>query len=432
MYAPKLIATAESRLAQQFAHLFPQGFTRYPAPESIERAAHLEEAYDREKKVQLRALDDDDRRFILNEQLLSQIDYGYFAARYVHVNKGGATLEPLYPLWESQRLILASIARVEQSRFDEGHPDGILFNVLKARQLGCSTLVQSLIAHRVVTQRNIRAMIGSDTPDNTGSDGLFGMLELVVESLPWWLVPPIKFHTKDKHIHFDNGSRVRTESGKSMKGGLTEKGGSKGQMGRSKTYSVVHLSELSTWEHAEQIDDSLMPAIPRQPRTLMGLESTAKGRANWWHRHWEASVRGRTRHVPIFIPWYAEPAKYWLPAPGSWVPAVDTLHFATRATLEGPKYLHASVHLTREQLYWYEQTKLEFLEKGALYKFLEEYCATPEEAFQYSGRGIFPLAVQERIKAQAKPVMGVLEVKARAELAQIQADEKAEAGGVRG
>jgi hypothetical protein len=240
---------------------------------------------------------------------------------------------------------------------------------------------------------------------------------LLIENLPWWMKPAEKFHTKDKHIHFANGSRVRTESGKSMKGGLTERGGSKGQMGRSKTYSVAHLSELSTWEHAEQIDDSLLPAIPRDPRTLVICESTAKGRANWWHKHWEAAVRGRdTRFIPIFIPWYAERQKYWLPPPANWTPAEDTLQFAARAEREGPKYLHKPVSLSREQLYWYEAMKIEFTEKGHLYKFMEEYPATPEEAFQYSGRGVFPIGVQERIRQTARPLVAALEVKARAEL----------------
>jgi hypothetical protein len=420
MYAPTIIAAGEARLAKRFSHLFPQGFTRYRPQDSIAISATLVEAHDPDTNQLRRALTDAERLFILNEQLLGKVDFGYFAERYVQVNKAGQELAPLYPLWESQTLILAELARVEAARRAEGHPDGILANILKGRQLGCSTLAQALVSHRVVTHSDVRALIGSDTPDNSGSDGLFGMTELIVANLPWWLKPTERFHTKNQHIHFENGSRVRTESGKSMKGSLTEKGGSKGQMGRSKTYSVVHLSELSTWEHAEQIDDSLMPAVPITPRTLMLCESTAKGRANWWHKQWLAAARGSDpRFVDIFIPWYAEKSKYWLPAPPTWAPDQLTLEFARRAEIEGPKYMHRSVTLTREQLRWYEQTRRTFDEKGQLYKFLEEYPATPEEAFQYSGRGIFPIAVQERIRAAARPTLAVLEIKPRAELAQM-------------
>lgn len=418
MYHPAIIAAKETKLAAAYRELFPTGFTRYRARDSISHSRALVDLYNPDTHTTIRPLTDAERLFILNEQQLSMIDFGYFAERYVHVNKAGQELAPLYPLWESQRLILGEMARVEKVRRDEGHPDGILANVLKGRQLGCSTLAQALVTHRVVSQRNVRALIGSDTPDNSGSDGLFGMTELIVENLPWWLKPSEKFHTKNQHIHFDNGSRVRTESGKSMKGSLTEKGGSKGQMGRSKTYSVVHLSELSTWEHAEQIDDALMPAVPVTPRTFMLCESTAKGRGNWWHRQWLAAVRGSDpRFVPIFIPWYAEQTKYWLPAPASWAPDSTTLAFARRAELDGPKYLHRRVDLAREQLRWYEQNRRTFEEKGQLYKFLEEYPATPDEAFQYSGRGIFPIAVQERIRNQARPTQVVLEVAARKDIA---------------
>lgn len=418
MYAPEIIAAQEARLQQVYAASFPRGFVRYPATQSIEQARLLDRLID-DKGQLTRPLTTEQQAFILNEQLLSKVDYRYCAERYVKVNKEGQELAPLFPLWESQELILADLARVERQHAREGHPDGVLFNVLKARQLGASTLTQSLIAHRVVTAGYVKALIASDTPDNSGSDGLFGMLELVVEHLPWWLKPAERFHTKNKHIVFANHSIVRVESGKSMKGGLTEEGGSKGQMGRSKTYSAAHLSELSTWEHPEQIDDSLLPAIPRTPRTLVGFESTAKGRANWWHQHWQSSVRGRGRFTPIFIPWYAERKKYWLPAPGSWIPAPDTLAFAKRAEISGPKFVHHAVHLSREQLYWYESTKLDFLEKDALYKFLEEYPADPEEAFQYSGRSVFPIAVRERIRAQAKPILALLDIASRAELSRM-------------
>lgn len=420
MYAPAIIAQAEARLQQVYAGTFPQGFYRYPAAQAIEQARLLDRLKRDDGTLDPdKPLTAEQQRFILNEQILSKVDYRYFAERYVKVNKEGQELAPLFPLWESQELILADLARIESEHQAIGHPDGVLFNILKARQLGASTLTQSLIAHRVVTTGYVKALIASDTPDNSGSDGLFGMLELVVEHVPWWLKPSEKFHTKNKHIVFANHSIVRVESGKSMKGGLTEEGGSKGQMGRSKTYSAAHLSELSTWEHPEQIDDSLLPAIPRTPRTLVGFESTAKGRANWWHQHWQSAVRGRGRFSPIFIPWYAEKRKYWLPAPAGWVPATDTLDFAKRAELSGPKFMHRAVTLSREQLYWYESMKLDFVEKGALYKFLEEYPADPEEAFQYSGRSIFPIAVRERIRAQAKPILVVLEVKARAALSQM-------------
>lgn len=420
MYSPAAIARAEAALlralpADQFSH----GLPRTPAPEAIDRARYLQSLKQPDGSL-ARPLTRDDHTFIVVEQLLAKIDFRYCGERYFKINKEGQELAPLFPLWESQELILAALARVEEEHFQEGHPDGVLCNVLKGRQLGCSTLAQSLIAHRAVTHTHVKALIGSDTPDNSGSDGLFGMFELLISNLPWYLHPGETGHVKNKHIVFANGSIVRTESGKSMKGGLTEEGGSKGQMGRSKTYSALHLSELSTWEHPDQIDDSLMPAVPRTPRTLAIFESTAKGRLNWWHRHWLSAARGKGRFTPIFVPWYAEKSKYWLPAPSIWVPAPDTLAHARAAEIEGPKYMRTRVQLTREQLFWYESTKADFAEKGAVYKFMEEYPATPEESFQYSGHSIFPIGVRERIRTGARPMITALEVRSASELAQLQ------------
>src|SRR5258708_19011809 len=144
----------------------------------------------------------------------------------------------------------------------------------------------ALATQRVATEANVRALLASDAPDSSGSEGLFGMYERLVATLPWWLAPPEKFHQKNQHIVFETGSAILVESGKSMKGGLQDKGGSKGQLGRSKTFSTVHLTELSTWEAPEQINDALMPAVPPSPRTPGIKESTAKGRHNWHPGGW--------------------------------------------------------------------------------------------------------------------------------------------------
>lgn len=344
------------------------------------------------------------------------VAWGY-ASKNCWINYEGQALRPMYPLWESQRLILAEVGRVELTHWQTGHPDGILANILKGRQLGASTLCQSFLAHRVLTHGHVRTLIASDVPQNSGSEGLFGMLELVVEHWPWWLKPRERFHTKNQHFMWENGSRVVVESGKSMKGGLQDEGQEKGQIGRSKTYSAVHLSEITSWERPEQIDTSLLPAVPRTPRTLMFRESTALGRNNYWHERWKVAAAGKDpRFFNIFIPWYAEASKYWLPYPASWVPSTDTLGFAARAAQHGPTYMHRPVSLSKEQLYWYEVSKAQAVQLDQLYKFLSEYPSEPEEAFQHSGRSIFSVETMDRLERQARPLTDVWAVAPRAEL----------------
>lgn len=417
MYAPAVIAAQQEKLEASLGEALPTGkLERLPAPQCHSLRRSLDEIWDPEKGQQTRDLTQDEQAFVANERLLGKIDYVYFAERYWFIQAAGQRLQPMFPLFESQQLMLAALAEEQERRWRIGHPDGLIPNVLKGRQLGCSSWAQSLIGHRIVTHGYVKALVASDVPENSGSQGIFGMLERGFEHLPWWLKPGVKFHNKDRHLVLANGSSVIVESGKSMKGGLQEEGGTKGQLGRSKTYSVGHLTELSTWERAEQIDDGLMPAVPMSPQTLLIRESTAKGRHNWWHQEWEVAAKGLGRSFNIFIPWYAERSKYWLPFPPDWIPATDTLEFATRVREKGARFMRRTIDLSKEQLYWYEQRKAEAVQKEQLYKFLEEYPAEPEEAFQFSGRSVFPISVIDRVERQARPLLDLWAVRPHADL----------------
>lgn len=399
MYSPEVIA---SRVTAFEAH-YRTTLVEHPTPEVLAWKDRLQGAVDR-KGNPLRDLAAEEVAFVNNELLLSKISFPYWAERYCAINLQGKDVGPMYPLWEPQHLILEKIGELERRTYFDGHPDGILVNILKARQLGASTLAEAMGAHRVTTQSNVFGLVAADVPEQSGFT--FDMLERVVEHLPWYLKPGVTEHVKNTEIVFDTGSHVWVGSGKSTRG--TE--GKRGQLGRGKTLSYVHLTELSTWEDAAQIDDALMPALHIQPAILALFESTAKGRHNWWHEHWIAAKDGIDRFTPIFIPWYAEKSRYWLPAPPAWHPSPQTLAHARRSEETGPRWVGRPVRLTRNQLFWYETTRTSYEAKGVLYKFLEEYCADDLEAFQFSGYGVFDLETIEKIRERARAVTGVLQV----------------------
>lgn len=426
MYHPAIIARAQERLEASYRDALPQGLHRYPVAHCEAMAKRLANAVDPSGVPQRRLTPEEDA-FIGNERLLAKIDYRYIAERY-HYIRGDRGLQRLYPLWEPQRIVLDRLGALQQQRVATGHPDGLLANCLKARQEGVSTLWQSLLAHRVTTHTHVNALTASDVPENSGSEGIFGKFELIVEHLPWYLRPATKFHKKDTHWVFANGSWMTVESGKSMKGGLQDQGGTKGNLGRSRTYTAGHLTELSTWERPEQIDDGLLPAIPRSPLTLVGKESTAKGRHNWHHEDWLEAVRGDGqgavggRFIAIFLPWYAL-AKYTLPPPPAWSPDALTLVHAQKAEREGPRWLGHACTLTRPQLYWYEETRAAYLRKGDLAKFLEEYAADPEECFQHAGRSIFSHEQLAYLDRLAHPMIDCWAVNMARDLADIRAND---------
>lgn len=423
MFSPTVIAAREAALIDQFGEALPGGtLTRYPLDICWGMRDQLTDAVD-EKGTPTRALTPDEQAFITNEQLVSTLDYRYWSERYAIVNKEAQDTAPLTPRWASQELFLARVAAIEESRFTAGHPDGILVNVLKARQLGISTETEVLLAHRVTTQTGLRSLIAADAPEQ--SEYLFQMAELVIENLPWWLKPATRFHQAAKFWAFDTGSYLRAHAGKSQRGALQDRGGVKGNIGRGRTYSGAHLSELSTWERPEQLDDGFFPAVPMSPRTFVVCESTAKGRHNWWHDHWLTAERASGRFTNVFIPWYIEPEKYWLPAPLAWTPSPVALAHAAAVERDSPQWcLGVTIRLTREQLYWYDSTRQTFDEKGRLSAFLEEYPATPEEAFQHTGRSVFSLTTQQRLATQERPPVAVLLVEPAKDIAQLREWER--------
>lgn len=410
MYSQRVIDRNRARFDEKFKHLLPRGLRTYTVPECEAWVARLNTAWDPRKKRQVRELDDEEQGFVRNELLLTKIDFRYWAERYCTINRLGAGVGPLFPLHETQRYILHRMGQLEDAIHAGERRDGILLNVLKGiRQVGASTLFEALGAHRATTQDNIYGLIASDVPDEEGSGYLFGMFELIVDSLPWWLSPAITDRQKNKEIRFDGGSHFWVGAGKSMKGAQ----GTRGQLGRGKSLSWVHLSELSTWETPEQIDDALLPTMHKAlgARLFAGFESTGKGRNNWWHRHFNIAQKSVGRFVNVFITWYVARETYSAIPPAGWAPSEDTLQVARRIEETSGRYYPDPISPTREQLYWYESTKAYYEEKGALGKFFEEYGALePEECFQFSGRQVFPPELIARIQSKARPLLGVYEV----------------------
>lgn len=419
MYHPALIAIQRGKMNEMIREAIPAGLAEIPVEEIPEWQARLSTAFGK-KGDQIRPFTVDENRFILNERIMGKISYPYWAERYDTINLAGQALGKLYPLWESQRLIIDAIGLIQKERFDQNHPDGIQVDILKARQLGASTLISSILKHRLTTHAHTFGLLASDVPDNSAF--LYDMFERGVDHLPWWMKPTISERVKNDEMVFGTESCLFVAASKSTRGAdkseRTSADGKKGQLGRGKTISVYHLSELATWTNPQQIDTSFDPSVPMSPLTFGARESTAQGWGprNWWYCDWKIAKAGKGRVRACFIPWYAERSKYWLPAPVEWSPSPETLNHAKRAEEFGPRWMRTAVSLTREQLYWYETKRAEAEEKDTLEGFLQEYPADDEEAFQMSGRSIFPTKLRERVKSHARPIHGLIEIKSNREL----------------
>lgn len=425
MYDDQVIAR---KIAAQLAipairGIFPTGeIPRYSISDSAQLTGLITQAVD-EKGSLVRALLPEEQTFIAASRFLTILDYRYFAERFCYIDDEGRGLRPLFPLWESQEFVLQKLADLELSRELTNHPDGLLLNVLKARQLGVSTLAESLVAHRVLTVPHTRALAGADVEDQAGY--LFRMVDRLYQQLPWFLKVARLNFVKNREMIFSNQSYLKTAWGKSTRGALqsvTGVEGSKGAIGRGQTFSVMHISELATWDNPEQLDSALFPAIPVHRQTLGILESTAEIAGDWWHLHWQTAAAGEGRFVNLFIPWYAEPKKYSLPAPVDWSPGIKALEHAMKCAIDSPKWMGRVVTLSRDQLYWYERTRTYYEKKNELPRFLREYCADDQECFQYAGRAIFTIEQLEAIDAAGskRPLKDVWAVEPAREIAELR------------
>jgi hypothetical protein len=421
MYAPTVIAAREAHACEAFPQ-FANGVPRYSIEESADWTVGLMAAVDDDGRL-TRGLSEAEQTFIAATQLRVMFDYPYFAERFVWIDEEGHGLRRLYPLWESQAFLLQVLATLEEQRYFANYPDGLLINVLKARQLGVSTLAESLVAHRLLTRPHIRALAGADVDDQAGY--LFRMIDRLYQQLPWFLKPQRIYFTKNREMTFSNQSFLKTAWGKSTRGALqsiTGQEGTKGAIGRGQTYSVIHISELATWENPEQLDTALLPTVPYSLDALVIFESTAEFAGDWWHLQWQTANEDVGRFTNVFIPWYAEPGKYSLPAPVDWTPATLTQQHAEKCERDSAKWTGRQVTLSRAQLYWYEQTRTYYARKGELHKFLKEYPADDQECFQYAGRAIFTFEQLEAIDqaGSRRKLLDVWRVEPAREIAELR------------
>jgi hypothetical protein len=434
MFSPRVIERREAQLHDALKSAIPGGrLRRLPPSLCWAFRDQLANAVDAKGNL-TRELTSAEQTVIQHERLLATIDFRYWAERWAIVAKEAQDAAALFPLWKSQSLFLAHLAHVEEEHFATHHPDGILVNVLKARQLGISTISEVIMAHGLATMRAIRGIVAADVEEQ--SKFMLSMAEMVIDNLPWWLKPELVAPTlRNKAITTASGCSLTAFWGKSSRGGLADREKAKGNLGRGKTFARGHLSELSTWERPEQIDDGLMPGVPRRPKTLLVFESTAKGRYDWWHKHWDQADRSVGRFHNIFIPWYIEPDKYWLPVPEGWVPSATSKQHAEEVERDSPRWtLGPTIRLTPEQLYWYEATRrtyddesqgAEFTADGRrVATFYEEYPASPRDAFQHAGQSIFNEKALERMRTYERPPVAVCEILPAKDIAMLKAWER--------
>ncbi len=324
--------------------------------------------------------------------------------------------EKLFSLWSGQQLLLEFMMRLKA----KGKSQRIL--IIKGRQLGCSTLIEALIAWRCMFFANVVAFVVADEPARAAK--LFSIMQYFVRRSPWWLQPMISsFEYKDGLV-FQN----KNEEDRRVNPGLNSQvvvNAANKMTGIAQGYSVnaAHLSEFPSWSDSEArtiIEEDLGNALAEGPETFAFLEGTAKGAGRYAHKLWVKSFNlgDDSKWAPIFLPSFFEPSRV-LPPEKGWIVKPQEEEIRERVIKEwtrcdSPVCLqyherwfrgadrdgevcqtcNAGIlrpySLSDSQCAWFERERKNCEnDQESLKNFNQELCISAEDSFQASGEKSF-------------------------------------------
>lgn len=162
--------------------------------------------------------------------------------------------------------------------------------ILKGRQQGVSTYVQSRFTHKIVTKKGKKAFILTHSADATRA--IFAMTKRYSENLPEGIFPLPSKNNENTLMYdsLESGYRVGTAGNMDI--------------GRSMTNQYLHLSEYAYYKDPESISLGLLQTVADIKGTEIIKESTANGQSNDFFAKWQEAKSGKSRYQAIFVPWY--------------------------------------------------------------------------------------------------------------------------------
>lgn len=247
--------------------------------------------------------------------------------------------------------------------------------VLKARQIGFTTLIDILALDTVLFYPNTTAVIIAHTREH--SESIFNrIVKFAWDNLPSWLKDGYKLNTEttQKFRFENNNSSIEVASS-----------------ARSGTAQFLHISELGPLaqkypEKAKEIITGSLNAVP--PKGLIFVESTAKGRDGYFFRMYEIARKvkemgGKLTELDyklFFFPWWEEPTYV--------IEDLIPIHDEYARYFE---HLESKgIKLDDFQKGWYIKKSQEMLSSGHEFDEMKsEFPSYPEEAFEASIEGAY-------------------------------------------
>lgn len=266
--------------------------------------------------------------------------------------------------------------------YNKGLITDISLLVLKGRQQGFTTLITAYQEACSITNKNFQGFTLADKADN--AEAIFqNKAKFPYSQLPESLKPTEKFNNKRQLLFEKINSSWAVDTATA-------------NVGRSRTVNFFHGSECAFWKDGiAPIQAALGEAFTKN--CIKIYESTANG-FNDYEKMWNSGV-----HINCFFEWW-KTKEYNIKFASdeiktSFLKDIDNKTDWINTRL---KWLRDVKKLTPEQLYWYYNKYLNYIDKDLI---KQEYPCTPHEAFLMSGKCIFDTElIINRLSIIPKPI----------------------------
>ena len=249
----------------------------------------------------------------VKEAVRCRNDFVYAARNYFWITNKNLE-DQLLTLNEAQEIILHKLLEIKA----KNKPQKLI--IVKGRQLGCSTLIEALIAWRTMFLANVHAIVVSYDRGHV-ADALFPIMTTILDKMPWWLKPMVASRRLDEGLHFHNPRHDQRDEFPGLDSRvLLKAANSTTAVGAGVRLSAAHISEFCLFEPSvaqKIIDQEMRHALIDDVNTFAILESTGRGANNYTHKLWKNCVARAERAdwYPLFLPAFFEKRRATTPPP---------------------------------------------------------------------------------------------------------------------
>lgn len=234
-------------------------------------------------------------------KLRCRYDFEYWCVTCVMVKPKLSPHPSPFRLNRAQRKVLAVLEADRLAR----RPIRLI--VLKARQWGCSTLIQSYMAWiQMCIMPNWSSLICCQNKDSAFN--IRRMYNSLIANYPQEMWDggddgQAKLQLKP----FEGSTNIREIAGRGCRVAVSSSENQDSMRGFD--FAMAHLSEAAFWrDTAQRSPDDLIRnvcgSVALMPYSLIVMESTANGIGNYFYEEWQRAKAGLSDKKAVFVAWY--------------------------------------------------------------------------------------------------------------------------------